>query len=237
MGAHMMCSILSQLGRLRALTNILLESECPLCGRSASQKLCLGCQRQVLACQIDPAVSSWGLPLNVFAWGHYEGALKRAIAALKYDQQPQIAHLLGQWAGKTWLKLPQAQMRSLTVVPIPMHRDKQRQRGYNQAELLAAGFCQITQLPLYRDGLLRVKATQAQFSLSPTERAHNMADAFQVNPLWAAKPPSGGVLLLDDVYTTGATVAAATTQLRRHRIRVYGAVAIAQPTQFKKDEQ
>jgi predicted amidophosphoribosyltransferase len=65
----------------------------------------------------------------------------------------------------------------------------------------------------------------------------NLVNAFQVNPLWVKKAPTKAVLLLDDVYTTGATVMAAADALRRYQIHVYGLVAIARPTQFKKDEQ
>ncbi|MEB5004810.1 hypothetical protein RXP00_29910, partial [Pseudomonas aeruginosa] len=76
---------------------------------------------------------------------------------------------LGHWLGQTWLNL-QLASQSLIVVPIPLHTDKQKQRGYNQATLLAESFCEISGLKLQHNGLERMRATEAQFGLSAAER-------------------------------------------------------------------
>jgi len=205
------------------LVNLLVEGNCPLCARPAPRSFCADCLRQVQRCQLPhPEVPDSASP-PVFAWGQYGGALKRAIATLKYENQPHLARPLGHWMGQMW---QQQDAPPLLVVPIPMHREKQLQRGFNQAELLAESFCQITRLPLERQALLRVRSTEAQFGLSLEQRAKNLTGAMQVNPTW--KPTQNRpILLIDDIYTTGATVKAATQALQQRGVRVYGVMALA----------
>ncbi|GET43592.1 hypothetical protein MiSe_84170 [Microseira wollei NIES-4236] len=213
--------------KINGLLSLFLQSNCPICQRQTPEVLCLYCQRQLQRCQLNSARQLWHSELPVFAWGSYGGAVKTSLAVLKYDNKPQIAQPLGQWLGKAWLNSDLAGTEKLTVVPIPLHGNKLRQRGYNQAELLAESFCQVTRLPLQRHGLERVRETEAQFTLGAAEREKNLKSAFAVGKNWQKSRPTASVLLLDDIYTTGATARAAADVLRRQGIRVYGLVAIA----------
>lgn len=212
---------------LSRLTELCLESPCPLCQRSTAQILCLDCQRQLQQQRLPQPERFWRQPLPVFAWGSYGGTLKRAIASLKYDHHSQLAQPLGDWLAQQWLKSSLASPKSLIVVPIPIHPDKRQQRGFNQAELLAKVFCQRIGLPLSAQGLIRSRATEAQFGLSAADREQNLSGAFQVGQDFLTRHPQRAVLLLDDIYTTGATARAAAQILRRHQISVYGMVVIA----------
>lgn len=222
------------LSTLRGLTGIVLMSSCPLCHRAAPDLICHNCQRQLHQCQSLHPDPDWRDPLPLFAWGHYSGIVKRSIAALKYENQPQLAQLLGEWLAQAWLASAHHHS-SLIVVPIPMHPKKQQQRGFNQAELLAEAFCRYTRLPLQRQGLVRIRATQAQFTLSPTAREANLADAFAVGTAFQSHPPNQAVLLLDDIYTTGTTARSAAQTLHRQGITVYGIVAIAKTAKDEED--
>jgi ComF family protein len=173
----------------------------------------------------------------VFVWGRYQDALKRAIAALKYDNQPQIARSLGQWLGRSWLNsstscINSRTIQGLIVVPIPLHAARQQQRGYNQAELLAESFCRWTRLPLQRHGLARVRATEAQFALLAGQRESNLENAFKISPTFQKPSSTRVILLLDDIYTTGATVRSAAQTLQQAGIKVAGVVAVAQAQQI-----
>jgi ComF family protein len=161
----------------------------------------------------------------VFSWGLYGGTLKRAIAVMKYENQSQIARPLGQWLGEAWLLNSPKLNSQVVVVPIPLHKSKLKQRGYNQAALIAQSFCQTTGLKLNLNGLERVRETKAQFGLSASERAKNLAAAFVVGQ--GFRRPDASVLLIDDIYTTGATAAAAVQTLRQCEISVLGLVAVA----------
>jgi ComF family protein len=205
-----------------------------MCDRSTSQSLCPGCHRQVQSCQlpIDGVMERSEPGLSVLGWGEYGGALKRAIATLKYNNHPRLAEPLGQGLATTWLNQPLRSQpfknaKGVIVVPIPMHPDKQAQRGFNQAELIARSFCQITGLPLKCHGLARIQATQAQFTLSPQAREQNLAGAFALGRDFLHQRPTGTVLLIDDIYTTGATVRSAALALRQQQISVLGVGAVA----------
>lgn len=161
--------------------------------------------------------------------------MKRAIAVLKYENHPQLARPLGHWLAQAWVNSPVSAAIKLTVVPIPMHPSKVSQRGYNQADLLAQSFCNFTGYPMRSLGLERVRATEAQFSLSGTEREKNLAGAFSLGKEFLRSRPSTSVLLLDDIYTTGATAQSAAKTLAQHGIRVYGLVAVATPKRMKDD--
>lgn len=218
------------LGKRSGWLDLFLQSNCAVCERPASSGLCQDCQRQIKRCQFPDPDQFWQEPLPVFAWGLYGGALKRAIAALKYNNHPQLARPLGHWLAQTWLdsSASAAQNRqNLVVVPIPLHPDKQKQRGFNQAALLAEAFCERTGLPLQRQGLTRSRATEALFNLSPEARQQALTGAFQIGQGLLHRRSTKTVLLLDDIYTTGATVGSAIQTLQHHGIAVCGVTAIA----------
>lgn len=210
---------------LKSYLNLFLYSTCPLCGRSAAEDFCQDCQQQVQRNRLASSTQWQGQP-PVFAWGLYEGALKRVITTLKYDNQPQLARPLGRWLAQAWLTSGLTPATKLIVVPIPLHPMKQQQRGYNQASLLAREFCDLTGLPLRCEGLKRVLKTQAQFGLSALEREQNLVKAFGLGSDFLQRRPAYPVLLLDDIYTTGATVRAATQTLQQSGIEVYGLVTV-----------
>jgi len=164
--------------------------------------------------------------LPLFAWGAYGGALKRSIAALKYNNQPHLARPLGHWMAQSWLRSGQ-NLDSAIVVPIPIHSTKRQQRGFNQADLLAQSFCQLSGLTLEPQGLERIRATEAQFGLSSADREQNVAGAFVLGKAFCRKPPTQPVIVLDDIYTTGATAMAAMQTLQRHSIVVQHLVVLA----------
>ncbi|MDJ0557367.1 MAG: ComF family protein [Microcoleaceae cyanobacterium MO_207.B10] len=212
---------------LKPFLNIFLKSNCPLCQRTTDRELCKYCELQVMRCQFPGGGQIFPGKVPVFVWGEYKHSLKRAIAAMKYNDNPQIGRPLGYWLADGWLASPVAALDKVAVVPIPMHKKKLKERGFNQSEVLARNFCQLTGLQLRRNGLERVKQTQALFGLSPGERLETVQDAFVVGKDFLNRRPRASVLLVDDIYTTGATVNAAIEVLQKAGIKVLGVVAIA----------
>jgi ComF family protein len=205
---------------LRPVLNFFLQPHCPLCDRSTPDTLCIYCQRQLLAEKLERPLHQQS-ELKVWAWGSYGGALKRSIAQCKYQNHPEIAFYLGELLGQTWLAQNDSKLNPW-LLPIPMHKDKQRQRGFNQAELIAKGFAHHT--GRVDRSLQRIKSTEAQFGLSPQARRQNLEGAFQLDSKkrWGQHP----VLIIDDIYTTGATIRAALAPLKTARVNVIG-VAVA----------
>jgi ComF family protein len=204
---------------LQPFLNFFLKPPCPLCDRATTDPLCLYCQRQLTETHFHQVIQPQS---NVFAWGNYGGALKRTITACKYQNHPELATHLGNLLGVAWLQC-YPQQPQLRVIPIPLHVDKQRERGFNQATLIAQGFCQQTRLPI-DESLQRIKSTQAQFQLSPIDRQRNLQDAFKLAP--NHKLAGKSVLLIDDIYTTGATISATSQVLKAAGVQVFG-VAVA----------
>jgi ComF family protein len=216
-------------GLVKSFLNLFLKSNCPLCQRPATGEFCLYCHKQLQRCQLTDPGRFWHSEQRVFVWGEYGGALKRAIAALKYDGNPQLAKPLGGWLAEAWLSFPELAIDNLTVVPIPLHQEKLKERGFNQAELLAESFCELTGLPLQRHGLERVKNTQALFALTPVQRQAEMKNALSLGKDFRRRLPRDRVLLVDDIYTSGTTVKSAIQILKQSGISVYGTVALATP--------
>ncbi|ARV61134.1 alpha-L-fucosidase [Nostocales cyanobacterium HT-58-2] len=211
---------------LDSLFNLFLKSNCPLCQRPTSQEFCQDCARQLQKSHLANPNLFWQKPLPVFAWGTYGGTLKSAIAAMKYANQPQIARPLGQWLGEAWLLHSPVSEQKVLVVPIPLHASRQKDRGYNQAALIAQSFCETTGLKLKQNGLKRLQATEAQHSLSASERAKNLSEAFGIGQDFR-RCPEVPILLVDDIYTTGATAISAMQTLNQAGVSVLGLAATA----------
>jgi ComF family protein len=146
---------------------------------------------------------------------------------MKYENQPQIARPLGQWLAQAWLVSAPQCSQKIVVVPIPLHASKQKQRGYNQAALIAQSFCETTGFTLKPNGLERMRGTEVQHKLSLTEREKNLAQAFALGKDFLHRNPKTSVLLIDDIYTTGATAKSAVNTLSQAKIAVLGLAATA----------
>ena len=219
-----------QLGK-QQLLNGFLSGTCVLCDRTSSTSLCPSCQRQVQQTQLPYPLYQGQAGLPVISWGAYEGSLKQCIAGLKYNHRQDVAQFLGLQLAATWTRLTPKQRcksnRPMIVVPVPLHRSKLQQRGFNQAETLARWFSRGTGLPLQKNLLHRIQATQAQHRLNRHERFSNLVLAFNVDAHQAKQLNHTTVWLLDDIFTTGATAVACAQVLRRYGISVAGIVTVA----------
>lgn len=134
------------------------------------------------------------------AYGHYNGALKKLIYEFKYKRRREVSKVLSKKMVKTINRLDWPKFDWL--VPTPLHTKRQRERGFNQSELLAKEMSKGLKIPLF-NGLVRVKYTEHQTLLDKSSREKNLEGAFDV----IKKQDINGkrLLLVDDVYTTGAT--------------------------------
>jgi ComF family protein len=152
------------------------------------------------------------------AYGSYEGGLRDLIHMLKHQQVRPAANVLGRMLAEVGADLePSFQEAKVLVIPVPLHRSKFRQRGFNQAELVARLALKLSssreRYLLCPDGLERVRETQSQTGLTRHQRLENMRGAFRVKH---PEQISGReVLLVDDVFTTGTTAAECARILRR----------------------
>lgn len=148
-----------------------------------------------------------------------DGWLRPAIHALKYGDEWARAEPLGEVLAGV---LPSLGARD-GLVPVPLHPSRLRHRGYNQSELLARGAGRIGGLPVL-PLLAKVRATEAQVGLDAEERAANVVGAFATT---RQRLDGARLLLVDDVVTTGATLAACASALRAAGAASVGAVVLA----------
>jgi len=156
----------------------------------------------------------------------YREPLRSAIHALKYSGQPELAEPLARYCIAVAQQPPWTEILPQIdgVIPVPLHAQRMAERGYNQSALLAAAFAREMGLPMTENWLRRARQTQSQVGLSAVERQQNVADAFHADSAVAGKR----LLLMDDVFTTGATLTACAQALRlAGAAAVYGLVLSA----------
>ena len=188
-----------------------MESERFAAGFGAEAEVCTPCRR------VPPGFA------QAVAYGVYEGELRELVQLLKYERLTALARPMGAMLATAMELLGEAigtAEKDVLVVAVPLFRAKKRGRGFNHAELLAGA--SIRELrrrrPEWRlraaHGVIeRVRETASQFGLSPRARRENLRGAFRV--VDPARVAGRDVLLIDDIYTTGATARACAGVLRR----------------------
>ncbi|MBE5906208.1 MAG: ComF family protein, partial [Lachnospiraceae bacterium] len=149
----------------------------------------------------------------------YNEAASRLMYELKYGHNRDVAEFFGKEMAMQFRGYIHG-LRVDGIVPIPLHKKRKRQRGYNQAELIAKEIGKKCKVPVYPDFLERVRLTRPQKELNDAGRKNNVKNAFQLgkNELQLNK-----ILLVDDIYTTGATIDAAVRTLFEAGVQeVYG---------------
>jgi ComF family protein len=198
-------------GRCYAAFAPIPEPVCGTCGRPQEEEsACRNCREAA-------AHGGWGFDAARAA-GIYWGPLREAIHRLKFQKQDLLGPALGAHLANRCVVdglLTGDLLRGVTAVaPVPLHPSRERQRGYNQARLLAAPLADMLAVPLLTDGVVRAQRTPPQVGSSGDARRRNLtARAFRVDE--PDRVRGRGILLVDDVFTTGATVSACASALRQ----------------------
>jgi ComF family protein len=194
---------------------------CPRCGRpfvsavavaGVEHPLCHGCRRGLY--DFDFARS----------YGAYNSSMARAVVMLKYQQ---VTPLAGWFAERLFplVRENAAQIAADVVVPVPLHPARQRERGYNQAELIAQALAKRLGLPCRSHLLVRTRPRPEKQRLTVRERWNSVRNAYDTRE--GAQVDKLRVLLLDDVLTTGATLDACSRALREAGAAYVAAITVA----------
>jgi ComF family protein len=219
---------------LRRALDLVLPPHCLACARPVASvgSLCPSCWSAMRLIE-RPYCEQLGIP---FAYDLGSGALSaeaiadpppfqrcRAVCAfdevsrnlvhgLKYRDRLELARWMGGWMARSGAELL---ADADVIVPVPLHRRRLWQRRFNQSAMLASAVGMKTEKPVANLVLKRIRPTRQQVGLSAAERDDNVRGAFRVPPERRAAIAGRRVLLVDDVYTTGATVKAATRAVVR----------------------
>ena len=189
---------------------------CHACGQWSWQALCQACTRLGHAPE-DGNISSWvAAKLYVSPW-------KELITAFKFEGQVGLACFLAQQMRQT-PAIAQSLYACDWLVPVPLSAQRLRDRGFNQALLLAKQLCPERTLD---QALIRLRDTAAQSGLSRSDRLVNLHHAFMVNPHCLPRLRDSRVVLVDDVTTTGTTLLACTQALQAAGVKQVQAVVLA----------
>ena len=222
----MVSSLLRPLDRLLDLA---LPAICPGCG-AEGPPICLACRRAFDSRLALPAGTPLGLadgppdPLLQLEWcAPFSGTVRKALHALKYAGERRLAQPIGEALAGRWRA---ASAGGDLLVPIPVHASRRRERGYDQAELIAAAAAPPLAMP-WIPALFRTRATTAQYHLDRRNRAANVAEAFAVRPEARRAIAGRWIVLVDDVVTTGATLGAAGEALLAAGALAVSAITVA----------
>lgn len=216
--------------------HLLFPPRCPVCDEilfssfaAPEELICKSCRKQPEYVK-EPVCSQCGKPLEnereeycydcsrnkrAFVQGRalwvYRGVVRDSLYRFKYQNRREYAEyysaeLMRVYGG--WIKERGIQ----AVVPIPLSGKRRRQRGFNQAELVARKVAKRMNLPVYGRLLIRTRDTKAQKGLNDQERKNNLKRAFKTRK---NKVQLNHILLIDDIYTTGSTMNEAAKELKR----------------------
>jgi ComF family protein len=214
---------------MQRFIDMLLPAACPACGIEGTAP-CGKCELLIGRRLAEPAGAPLGLPsampagLVQLEWcASFGGPARACLHALKYDGERRLAAPLGRLMARRWQAVG---IGGDVLVPVPVHAARWRERGFDQAELLAQEVGRDLGLPVVT-ALRRAAKTTAQHALGRGARAGNVGHAFAVDP--AVQPAVAGKwpLLVDDVVTTGATISACAEALYGVGARAVSGLSLA----------
>jgi ComF family protein len=202
---------------------VLVPPRCAACDRrlGGAAVFCAACLETVVVSRAPGRIP--GAAIVVHAFGIYGGALGEALRRFKYRAHPELARPLGELLRRV---ARAGRGRWDVVVPVPLHPRRLATRGYNQSALLARIVAAELGVPFTASSLRRTVDTPAQARLDASARRRNLRDAFAADARIAGKR----VLLVDDIATTGATLASCVEALRHAGAKDCEALVVAQAT-------
>lgn len=193
--------------------DLLYPPKCAGCGDVGQGVWCPQCAAQVTLLAPPNHIIQLDLPewpsLSVLSTAKFGAPLREGIHEFKYNGVPMLAEPLAQHMLAAWQAKPLDWAIDL-LAPVPLHSRRRRERGYNQSEFLAAALAVAIQRPMQPAALQRTRYTEQQAHLDAATRQHNVADAFVAHSALVA---GQRILLIDDVFTTGATLRACALSL------------------------
>lgn len=200
--------------------DLIFPPVCSGCGRVGTV-LCETCQAAIRSQSFPETLAPAPGLAALVALGRFEGSLRNAVHALKYDRLSALAAPLGRLLAQ---RVAATEWPRSLVIPVPLHSERLQTRGFNQSWLLARELAAALGWPCAEDLLTRTRQTASQVGLDHDARQNNVRGAFSVTHPEILQ--NVDVMLVDDVYTTGATLHECTLALQNSGARSVRAIVV-----------
>lgn len=161
--------------------------------------------------------------IDVYSVGLYTKNLQKLIRGLKFHNKKILSEILADILFEFWQKTPIFNEK-FTLICVPLHKNKQNKRKYNQVELIQKDFAKLCNYKINNSIVKRIKDTKPQYKLNYTQRQENLHNAFEVD---ITNYKNENLLILDDIITTGATISELTKALKSKNISKITVLTIA----------
>jgi len=161
--------------------------------------------------------------VNIFCAGIYEKTMQKLIRGIKYHKKKDLAFFQAKFMYNYFQSL--SITKNYQIVPVPLYKNRQKERGYNHMELVAEEFCKMSGFPLNTSLIKRVKNTKPQYRLKKQERRNNLKNAFSVDT--KDLNTNFDILIIDDIFTTGSTFESMIDELNKNNIHNITCLAAA----------
>ncbi len=198
------------------LLDFIYKKKCYFCGSSKeSVKMCSKCYESLTHKQ--PAMNRAIEGVRVYSAGVYDKNLQKLIRGIKYHRQKELGFYMAKFMWEYFMKLAEKEglTQEFEVVPVPLHKKRQRKRGYNHMEIVGTEFCQLSGFEPNYKLIERIKNTKPQYKLSYSEKEKNLENAFRVNKENYNNKP---LLIIDDICTSGSTFSSMIKELKSNGI-------------------
>lgn len=235
---------------MNKLYNTIIPIKCSLCGNEYGKVVCTNCTNELriihdTKCIICDKHSIFGSthiscmtktsPDFVFSIYKYGGLIRECIRNAKYNRKEFMAlKYITRHGVEECINNGFEINKDAVLIPVPLNRYAYKDRGFNQAEIVAKQISTICSIKMLTDILIRTKNTKKQFAKNRSARFENVSNAFKIRNIEKIKNKK--IILVDDITTSGATFIEATKQLKSNNILVVGCIALAKKELNKLDK-
>lgn len=207
------------------LLNLIYIQPCYFCKSTKDDNIiCKRCYNKIHF--MPPAVFREYSNVKIYACCLYDETIKHLIRDLKYNKQKKLAPLHAKIMFEYWQQLNINE--DFIILPVPIHKLRQKERKYNHMDLVADEFSKLTKYKVIKNFVVRIKDTKKQYNLSKSERRKNIKNAFELN-LNKQIDKNAKLLIIDDITSSGITFEEIIKTLKKHGYKNIIALSLATP--------
>ena len=191
---------------------------CGVCEKIGEGYLCEKCEKELKKYLINCKDK------NIYHVFKYQDIIRNLLLKYKFDDKSFIYKTFCEFIVKNE-KIFDFIKRYDIIIPVPIHKKRMKERGYNQSELIARDLAKKANIACYTDVLIKIKNNKAQSTLNSKQRNENTKNVYKL--FKQEKIDKKNILLFDDIYTTGATMNSCVQELKKSKVKQIGILTLA----------